>query len=195
MIEILQGDWIDQLRTLPDCSVQCCVTSPPYLTTIRIVVCFNYERWTIQERPTLAQASAVVEQALDGIPVHWAWEVRLSNSRGIQRHRECNLLLDKKARHTNPKHGASENCEALGVEGRTQSHVWKTRHLESKLEGRIDAIQAARLRTLRMEGFAARYSQTRQVLPPVWINWKTGSASHRAVFERPIAGAGHRERN
>ena len=30
MITILQGDVIDQLRTLPDKSVQCCVTSPPY---------------------------------------------------------------------------------------------------------------------------------------------------------------------
>lgn len=30
MIEILQGDCIEQLRTLPDNSVQCCVTSPPY---------------------------------------------------------------------------------------------------------------------------------------------------------------------
>lgn len=28
---ILQGHWIDQLKTLPDASVQCCVTSPPYL--------------------------------------------------------------------------------------------------------------------------------------------------------------------
>ena len=27
---ILQGDAPEQLRTLPDCSVQCCVTSPPY---------------------------------------------------------------------------------------------------------------------------------------------------------------------
>lgn len=27
---ILQGDWIDRLKTLPDESVQCCVTSPPY---------------------------------------------------------------------------------------------------------------------------------------------------------------------
>jgi DNA modification methylase len=30
MLTILQGDWIAQLRTLPDCSVNCCVTSPPY---------------------------------------------------------------------------------------------------------------------------------------------------------------------
>ncbi len=30
MIQILQGDWIEQLRTLPDELVQCCVTSPPY---------------------------------------------------------------------------------------------------------------------------------------------------------------------
>ena len=29
-LEILQGDAIEQLRTLPDQSVQCCVTSPPY---------------------------------------------------------------------------------------------------------------------------------------------------------------------
>lgn len=29
-LTILQGDWVEQLRTLPDCSVQCCVTSPPY---------------------------------------------------------------------------------------------------------------------------------------------------------------------
>lgn len=29
-LTILQGDWIEQLRTLPDESVQCCVTSPPY---------------------------------------------------------------------------------------------------------------------------------------------------------------------
>jgi len=29
-ITILQGDVVEQLRTLPDCSVQCCVTSPPY---------------------------------------------------------------------------------------------------------------------------------------------------------------------
>jgi DNA modification methylase len=28
--EILEGDAYDVLRTLPDCSVQCCVTSPPY---------------------------------------------------------------------------------------------------------------------------------------------------------------------
>jgi DNA modification methylase len=28
--EIKQGDWIDVLRTLPDESVQCCTTSPPY---------------------------------------------------------------------------------------------------------------------------------------------------------------------
>jgi DNA modification methylase len=27
---ILQGDVLDGLRTLPDCSVQCCITSPPY---------------------------------------------------------------------------------------------------------------------------------------------------------------------
>jgi DNA modification methylase len=30
MIQILQGDWIERLRGLPDCSVKCCVTSPPY---------------------------------------------------------------------------------------------------------------------------------------------------------------------
>ncbi len=30
MLTILQGDWIEQLRTLSDQSVQCCVTSPPY---------------------------------------------------------------------------------------------------------------------------------------------------------------------
>ncbi len=30
MITILQGDWIDQMHTLPDASVHCCVTSPPY---------------------------------------------------------------------------------------------------------------------------------------------------------------------
>lgn len=30
MIKLLQGDCLDVLRTLPDASVQCCVTSPPY---------------------------------------------------------------------------------------------------------------------------------------------------------------------
>ncbi len=30
MIQILQGDCRDVLKTLPDCSVHCCVTSPPY---------------------------------------------------------------------------------------------------------------------------------------------------------------------
>lgn len=30
MITILKGDWIEQLSTLPDGSVNCCVTSPPY---------------------------------------------------------------------------------------------------------------------------------------------------------------------
>lgn len=30
LLTILQGDWIEQLRTLPDKSVHCCVTSPPY---------------------------------------------------------------------------------------------------------------------------------------------------------------------
>lgn len=30
ILTILEGDWINQLRTLPDESVQCCVTSPPY---------------------------------------------------------------------------------------------------------------------------------------------------------------------
>ena len=30
MITFLEGDVIAQIRTLPDCSVQCCVTSPPY---------------------------------------------------------------------------------------------------------------------------------------------------------------------
>ena len=30
MIQILQGDCLDTLKTLPDESVQCCVTSPPY---------------------------------------------------------------------------------------------------------------------------------------------------------------------
>lgn len=30
MIQVLNGDALDQLRTLPDESVQCCVTSPPY---------------------------------------------------------------------------------------------------------------------------------------------------------------------
>lgn len=29
-VRILQGDCREMLRTLPDCSVQCCVTSPPY---------------------------------------------------------------------------------------------------------------------------------------------------------------------
>lgn len=30
MITILQGDCLEHLRALPDCYVQCCVTSPPY---------------------------------------------------------------------------------------------------------------------------------------------------------------------
>lgn len=30
MIQILQGDYREVLRTLPDESVHCCVTSPPY---------------------------------------------------------------------------------------------------------------------------------------------------------------------
>jgi DNA modification methylase len=30
VITILQGDWIEQLKTMPDESVHCCVTSPPY---------------------------------------------------------------------------------------------------------------------------------------------------------------------
>lgn len=30
MIQILQGDWVEKLRTLPNECVQCCVTSPPY---------------------------------------------------------------------------------------------------------------------------------------------------------------------
>lgn len=30
MEQILQGDCLEVLRTLPDCSVDCCVTSPPY---------------------------------------------------------------------------------------------------------------------------------------------------------------------
>ncbi len=30
MITLLTGDALEMLRTLPDCSVQCCVTSPPY---------------------------------------------------------------------------------------------------------------------------------------------------------------------
>lgn len=30
MLQILQGDWLKCLRKLPDESVQCCVTSPPY---------------------------------------------------------------------------------------------------------------------------------------------------------------------
>lgn len=29
-VTIIQGDWIEQLKKLPDESVQCCVTSPPY---------------------------------------------------------------------------------------------------------------------------------------------------------------------
>lgn len=29
-ITILQGDWVEQLKTLADKSVHCCVTSPPY---------------------------------------------------------------------------------------------------------------------------------------------------------------------
>lgn len=29
-LTVLQGDWIDKLRTLPNCSVHSCVTSPPY---------------------------------------------------------------------------------------------------------------------------------------------------------------------
>jgi DNA modification methylase len=28
--EFRQGDWIERLREMPDESVQCCVTSPPY---------------------------------------------------------------------------------------------------------------------------------------------------------------------
>lgn len=30
LVTMLQGDWIEQLKTLPDQSAQCCVTSPPY---------------------------------------------------------------------------------------------------------------------------------------------------------------------
>lgn len=30
MVRILQGDCIEVLKTIPDCSVQTCVTSPPY---------------------------------------------------------------------------------------------------------------------------------------------------------------------
>jgi DNA modification methylase len=30
MIQILQGDWVERLRELPETSVHCCVTSPPY---------------------------------------------------------------------------------------------------------------------------------------------------------------------
>ena len=30
MYSLLQGDCLDVLKTLPDKSVQCCITSPPY---------------------------------------------------------------------------------------------------------------------------------------------------------------------
>ena len=30
MATILEGDCLQVLKTLPDCSVNCCVTSPPY---------------------------------------------------------------------------------------------------------------------------------------------------------------------
>ena len=30
MIKLYRGDTLEVLRRLPDCSVQCCVTSPPY---------------------------------------------------------------------------------------------------------------------------------------------------------------------
>ena len=30
MVQIITGDALDQLRGLPDASVHCCVTSPPY---------------------------------------------------------------------------------------------------------------------------------------------------------------------
>jgi len=30
MIKILNGDCREVLKTMPDCSVHCCVTSPPY---------------------------------------------------------------------------------------------------------------------------------------------------------------------
>jgi DNA modification methylase len=29
-LTLKQGDWVEQLKTIPDCSIQCCVTSPPY---------------------------------------------------------------------------------------------------------------------------------------------------------------------
>lgn len=30
MVQVLYGDALEQLRTLPDQSVHCCITSPPY---------------------------------------------------------------------------------------------------------------------------------------------------------------------
>ncbi|MDI9613024.1 MAG: site-specific DNA-methyltransferase, partial [Acidobacteriota bacterium] len=38
MIKILNGDCREVLITLPDCSVHCCVTSPPYFG-LRDYVC------------------------------------------------------------------------------------------------------------------------------------------------------------
>jgi len=35
-VELLLGDCLETLKTLPDCSVQTCVTSPPYYGIIAI---------------------------------------------------------------------------------------------------------------------------------------------------------------
>ena len=47
MIKLLVGDALEQLRTLPDETVHCCVTSPPYwgLRTYSICPCTPYEEY------------------------------------------------------------------------------------------------------------------------------------------------------
>ena len=50
MVTILIGDCLDVLKTLPDCSVHCCVTSPPYwgLRDYGVEGQFGMERMNVQ---------------------------------------------------------------------------------------------------------------------------------------------------
>lgn len=108
-LQILSGDCRETLRTLPDCSVQCVVTSPPY--------------WGLRDYGTGtwdggdAECDHVVGEMRRGLGL----AASVHNTRGGAK--KCAEVEDIQARGECPKCGAVRVDRQLGLEATPEEYV------------------------------------------------------------------------
>lgn len=202
--QIFHGDVLAVLRELPSESVQCCVTSPPYLTRRQIGVLFKHGHahqkgttlescYRVQEGKSLAASCALLGTRMVASGIRGQQAECLRNCQSIQHHAKRNPVLARQTQYPDSHNERDSRNQTLGRGWRKESYVWKTRHSQSSLVRRTYASTSKNLCVGRLEKVGARSACPRQILPSMRIERETGDSSHRPILTVAVACDGHRE--